>query len=96
MSPKNSLISVRVPEELKEQAAAVLAEYGLTVSDAARILLTRVVKENRLPSCLQSSPEEYDAWFRAKVREAMDNPNPSISHEQFKAEIRERLARNSA
>ncbi|WP_171049009.1 type II toxin-antitoxin system RelB/DinJ family antitoxin [Rhizobium sp. MHM7A] len=73
MPPKNSLISVRVSEELKDQAASVLAQYGLTVSDATRILLTKIVNEGGLPPFLVSSPEQYDTWFRARVREAMED-----------------------
>lgn len=28
----------------------------------------------------------YDKWFRAQVQEALDDPSPSISHEQVQAE----------
>ncbi len=31
--------------------------------------------------------EAYDAWFRAKVREALDDPRPGIPHEQVMAEM---------
>jgi hypothetical protein len=31
--------------------------------------------------------EVYDAWFRAKVREALDDPRPGIPHEQVMAEM---------
>ena len=34
---------------MKEEAAAVLAAMGLTVSDAVRLLLTRVAREKTLP-----------------------------------------------
>lgn len=36
-------------EHTKEEAAAVLASMGLTVSDAFRLLLTRVAREKALP-----------------------------------------------
>ncbi len=32
--------------------------------------------------------EAYDVWFRAKVREALDDPRPGIPHEQVMAEMR--------
>ncbi len=32
--------------------------------------------------------EEYDAWFRARVQEALDDPGPGIPHEQVMAEVR--------
>ena len=31
--------------------------------------------------------EAYDAWFRAKVREALDDPRPGIPHDQVMAEM---------
>ena len=34
---------------MKEEAAAVLATMGLTVSDAVRLLLARVAREKTLP-----------------------------------------------
>ena len=45
MAGQTSMLHVRVDEALKTQAAEVLAGVGLTVSDAVRILLTRVTKE---------------------------------------------------
>lgn len=32
--------------------------------------------------------EAYDAWFRAKVQEALDDPSPGIPHDQVMAEMR--------
>jgi DNA-damage-inducible protein J len=96
MSEKNSLVSVRISEELKDQAAAVLAEFGLTVSDATRILLTKIVSDGGLPPFLVTSPEQHDAWFRAKVREAMEDTRPGIPHAQAMAEIRGRLSNNGS
>jgi hypothetical protein len=29
----------------------------------------------------------YNAWFRAKVQEAIDDPSPCIPHDQVMAEI---------
>lgn len=45
----NQLVQVRVDGAVKEEAAAVLAEMGLTVADAVRLLLTRVAQERALP-----------------------------------------------
>ena len=36
------LVQARIDGAVKEEAAAVLAAMGLTVSDAVRLLLTRV------------------------------------------------------
>ncbi|MBD4292498.1 type II toxin-antitoxin system RelB/DinJ family antitoxin, partial [Xanthomonas citri pv. citri] len=71
MATQTSMLHVRVDNDLKADATAKLATFGLTVSDAVRILLTRVAKEGGLPAGLTTDPEAHDAWFRAKVREAM-------------------------
>lgn len=34
-----------------------------------------------------ADPVEYDRWFRAKVRAALDDPRPSIPHGQVMAEM---------
>ena len=38
----------------------------------------------------QDSPsaDAYDAWFRAKVQEALDDPRPGIPHEVVMRETR--------
>jgi len=76
------MLHVRVDDKLKAEAAEKLANVGLTVSDAVRILLTRIAKEGGLPAALTAEPEAYDAWFRAKVREAMDDTRPPIPHQK--------------
>ena len=45
----NQLVQAWVDKEIKEESAAVLAAMGLTVSDAGRLLLTRVARERELP-----------------------------------------------
>ena len=82
MAAQTSMIHIRVDDAVKAQAAANLANYGLTVSDAVRILLTRVAKEGALPIGLTSDPVAYDAWFRAKVHEALADTGPAVPHEE--------------
>jgi DNA-damage-inducible protein J len=77
-----SMLHIRIDDELKSVAAAKLANIGLTVSDAVRILLTRVVKEGGLPAGLTTDPDAYDAWFRAKVQEALEDTRPVVPHKQ--------------
>lgn len=79
---KTSMLHIRVDDKLKAEATARLADCGLTVSDAVRILLTRVAKEGGLPAGLTADPEAYDAWFRAKVQEALDDTRPAVPHQQ--------------
>ena len=45
----NQLVQTRIDGAIKEEAAAVLATMGLTVSDAVRLMLTRVAREHALP-----------------------------------------------
>lgn len=45
----NQLVQTRIDAEVKAEAAAVLAAMGLTVSDAVRLMLTRVAREKALP-----------------------------------------------
>lgn len=47
--PANAVVRARIDEHIKEEAATVLAAMGLTVSDAFRIMLTRVASEKALP-----------------------------------------------
>jgi len=47
--PANAVVRARIDEQIKEEAAAVLATMGLTVSDAVRLMLTRVAREHTLP-----------------------------------------------
>lgn len=45
----NALIQARIDENIKREAAEVLETIGLTVSDAVRLMLTRVAREKALP-----------------------------------------------
>ena len=51
--PATSMVHVRVDETLKAQATETLALMGLTVSDAIRVFLTRVVAEKELPFAIK-------------------------------------------
>ena len=90
--PANALVQTRIDPAVKERAAAVLGEMGITVSDAVRILLTRTANEGALPFALAQNAAEHDAWFRAKVREALDDPRPGIPHKQVEAHFAKRRA----
>src|SRR6056297_1872211 len=88
MPAQTSMLHVRVDDQLKAQAAKALSGVGLTLSDAVRILLTRVAAEGGLPAGLTTDPESYDAWFRAKVQEAIADPRPTKPHSQVLQEAR--------
>lgn len=45
----NALVQTRIDGKVKEEAAAVLSAMGLTVSDAVRLMLTRVAHDKAMP-----------------------------------------------
>ncbi len=58
------MLHVRVDDEIKKQATEALAAMGLSVSDAVRILLKRVVNDQAFPLELKVP--------NAQTRAAMD------------------------
>lgn len=64
----NAVIRARIDEQTKAQASAVLASMGLTVSDAFRMLLTRVAAEKALPfDPLVPNPQTIAAMEEARA-----------------------------
>ena len=45
----NAVVRARVDQQVKADAAEVLADMGLTLSDAFRLLLRRVARDKALP-----------------------------------------------
>ena len=70
----------------------VIDPLGLTVSDAVRILLTRTAREGALPFDLVATGQDYDAWFKAKVHEALTDPRPDTVNADVEAEFAARRA----
>jgi DNA-damage-inducible protein J len=93
MAANTSMLHVRIDDELKLQATETLAKLGLTVSDAVRIFLTRVAREGALPAGLTADPAAYDVWFRAKVREAVEDTGPRVSHARVMDEAQDLIDR---
>ncbi len=61
-----TMVHIRVDETLKARAADTLAAMGLSLSDAVRVFLTRVVAEQGLPFELKAP----NAETRAALAEA--------------------------
>jgi DNA-damage-inducible protein J len=78
-------VQTRVDASVKERAGVVLDKMGLTVSDVVRIVLTRIANEGALPAGLTTDAATHDAWFRAKVQEALDDTRPDIPHAEVRA-----------
>jgi DNA-damage-inducible protein J len=87
-----ALVQTRIDPVLKERAAAVLEGMGLTVSDAVRILLTRVANEGALPFPLAADPTAHDAWFREQVRQALEDPRPASPDDEVEVHFAVRRA----
>jgi DNA-damage-inducible protein J len=62
----STMLHVRVDDEIKTQASEALAAIGLSVSDAVRILLKRVVNDQAFPLELKVP----NARTRAAIEEA--------------------------
>jgi DNA-damage-inducible protein J len=87
----NALVQTRIDEDVKNRAQAVLESVGLTVSEAVRILLTRTAIEGALPFA-PANNAAHDAWFRAKVMEAINDPRPAVGHDEVKRRMAKRRA----
>jgi DNA-damage-inducible protein J len=87
------MVHVRVDEKMKAEAAATLEAMGLSVSDAVRVFLKRVVAEKRLPFELKvpnaetrAAMEEADEMVRtrrarfAKATELFDDLEKNSHH----------------
>ena len=76
-----AFVRARIDEALKDEAAEVLAEMGLTVSDVVRMTLTRVAKDRALPFELKvpnaetrASMEESRAMMQKRQARFADAP----------------------
>ena len=61
-----TMVHVRVDENIKAQATETLAAMGLSVSDAVRVFLMRVVAEQQMPFTIKAP----NAETRAAMTEA--------------------------
>jgi DNA-damage-inducible protein J len=71
--PATEMVHVRIDKRIKTKAAKTLAAMGLSVSDAVRVLLTRVAVEKALPFDVKVP----NATTVAAIREARAGKLPS-------------------
>lgn len=45
----NAIVQARIDQSVKDEASIVLASMGLTISDAMRLLLTRIARDQAFP-----------------------------------------------
>jgi DNA-damage-inducible protein J len=62
-----AFVRARIDEKTRDEAAAVLADLGLTVSDVVRMTLTRVARDKALPLELKiPNAETRAAMFESR------------------------------
>lgn len=62
----STMLHIRIDEQMKAEATEALSAMGLSLSDAVRVFLTRVIAEQRIPFAL----EVPNAATRAAMAEA--------------------------
>lgn len=69
-----TVIRSRIDNAIKEEAQALLARFGLNMSEAIRLFLHQVVIEKGLPFQVKLPTEqalEHDRWFRTQIETAV-------------------------
>ena len=66
MAAQTSMLHIRVDDDIKEQATAALTTMGLSVSDAVRLFLRRVVVDQAFPLELKAAMEESRAMMASR------------------------------
>ena len=73
----NTVVRARIDEHVKEEASAVLAAIGLTVSDAFRLMMVRIAKDKALPfEPLAPNAETVEAMKAARRGEVITVGSP--------------------
>jgi DNA-damage-inducible protein J len=65
-------ITVRVDEDVKNQAEVILDDIGLTVTTLFNACLKAVVREKKIPFALVSREYELQKMIREKLEESQD------------------------
>jgi hypothetical protein len=83
--PKEAVFTVKLETELRDSFLAEADALHQPGSQLVREFMREFVRSQR-------EAREHDAWFRAEVQKALDDPRPAIPHE----EVRRRFARRRA
>ena len=74
-----AFVRARIDEALRDEAASVLAEFGLTVSDVVRMTLTRVARDRAVPLELKV-PNAETQIAMAESRQLMKKHNARFNN----------------
>jgi DNA-damage-inducible protein J len=86
-----TMVHVRVDEKIKTEAQETLAAMGLSVSDAVRVLLTRIAAEKQFPFALKVP----NAETRAAMAEADEIARSHSARFKTAAELFDDLEKNT-
>ncbi len=87
-------ITVRVDEDVKNQAEVILDDIGLTVTSLFNACLKALVREKKVPFALVSTEYEMQKMIRQKLEEsqaaAADPSAKRYTHEEVFAPLRKK------
>ena len=87
-----TMVHVRVDEQIKAQATETLAAMGLSLSDAVRVFLMRVVADQQMPFALKAP----NAETRSAMAEADEITRKRNARFGNAAELFEDLEKNGS
>jgi len=87
--PKEAVFTVKLEADLRDAFMAEAAATHRPASQLVREFMRDFVQHQR-------EAREHDAWFRAKVQEALDDPRPGIPHDVVMDEARAIIDRIAA
>jgi len=77
MKEASKMLHIRLDEQIKEQASATLATMGLTIAEAVRVFLAKVIAEKAIPFSIHAPREPNE-----ESREAIAQARAIISEEK--------------
>jgi DNA-damage-inducible protein J len=87
-----TMVHVRVDEKIKAEATETLASMGLTVSDAVRVFLTRVVADKELPFAVKA-PNTRSRAAMAEAEEIIKNRRARFNNSDALIDDLEKVSR---
>jgi len=71
VSETSKMLHIRLDEHIKEQASSTLATMGLTISEAVRVFLAKVITEKAIPFSIHA-PREPNQESKEAILEAQE------------------------
>lgn len=87
--PKEAVFTLKLESELRDAFVAAAAAMDRPASQLVREFMRKFVSDRQ-------QERDHDAWFRAEVQRALDQPGPRIAHEEVIRETDEIIERVAA